>query len=72
LTFTVNIDRYVVISAPLVGASHSSRRLAYCPAPAVSLCVSPNLCWVLVAPLGGWLVNPLALSAFAAFPVFIH
>jgi hypothetical protein len=32
--------------------------------PALSLCVFPDLCWVLAAPLGGWLVTPLLLSAF--------
>jgi hypothetical protein len=28
------------------------RRLAYCPTPALNLCASPNICWVLAAPLG--------------------
>jgi hypothetical protein len=34
--------------------------------PSFSLYACPNLCWVLVAPLGGWLVSLLLLSAFAA------
>jgi hypothetical protein len=45
-----------------------SGRLACCPSPALTLCVSPNLCWVLIAPLGGWLVAPLLLSVFVPFP----
>jgi hypothetical protein len=46
------------------------RRLACHPTPAFTLCASLNLFWVLVALMGGWLVAPLLLSAFAAFPAF--
>jgi hypothetical protein len=42
-------------------------RLACCLNPALSLCASPDLCWVLAVPLGGWLVTPVLLSDFAAF-----
>jgi hypothetical protein len=45
-------------------------RLAYHPTPALTLCASPDLSWVLAAPLGVWYVAPTPLSAFAAFPVF--
>jgi hypothetical protein len=47
-------------------------RLACHPTPALTLCASPNLCWVLKAPLGGWLITPFPLSAFAALPAFLH
>jgi hypothetical protein len=35
--------------------------------PVLSLYASPNLCWVLVAPLGGWLVTLISFS-----PVLDH
>jgi hypothetical protein len=60
------------LSRPLLCASGSSGRLACCPAPAFSLCASPDLCSVLTAPLGCWLVIPPPLSAFVALPAFIH
>jgi hypothetical protein len=41
------------------------------PHPILSLCASPDP-WVLVAPLGGWLVAPSLFSVFAVFPVFLH
>jgi hypothetical protein len=44
-------------------------RLACCLNPALSLCAFPDLCWVLVAPLGGWLVTALPLSAFMPFSI---
>jgi hypothetical protein len=47
-------------------------RLACYPTPAVSHCASPDLPWVLAAPLGGWHVTPLLLSTFAALPTFFH
>jgi hypothetical protein len=46
--------------------------LACHPTPALSLCTSPDLCWVLVALLGGWIVSLLLLSAFAALPALVH
>jgi hypothetical protein len=43
-------------------------RLAYYP----NLCASPDLCLMLTAPLRGWLLSPSQLSAFVAFPTFVH
>jgi hypothetical protein len=51
------------------GASWSFGNLAWHPTPALSLYASPDLCWVLAAPLGGWLVDLFLLSAFAALPM---
>jgi hypothetical protein len=59
------------ISQSLLGAINSFVRLACHPTPALSLYPSPNLCRVLVAPLGGWLVTLLPLSVFAASPTLI-
>jgi hypothetical protein len=47
-------------------------RLACHPSPTLSFCASPDLCSVLAAPLGDWLVTPCLLSAFVALPTFIH
>jgi hypothetical protein len=44
------------------------RRVACCSAPILSLCASPNLWSVLMAPLEGWLVTPSPLSAFLLYP----
>jgi hypothetical protein len=44
-------------------------RLVSRPTLALSLCVFPHLCWVLVALLGGWFVTPLPLSAFIPLPI---
>jgi hypothetical protein len=38
----------------------------------LSFCASPTICWVLAAPLRGWLVTPLPLLAFGALPAFLH
>jgi hypothetical protein len=37
--------------------------------PHFSLCAFADLCWVLVAPLGGWFVIPLPLSAVMPLPI---
>jgi hypothetical protein len=42
-------------------------RLACCPSPALSLCASLNLCSVLAAPLGGWLVAPSLTLSLCCF-----
>jgi hypothetical protein len=47
-------------------------QVACLPTPALRLCACPDLWWVLVAPVEGWLVTPLLLSAFAALPAFVH
>jgi hypothetical protein len=39
-------------------------RLACRPTPALSFCAFSDVCWVLVAPLRGWFVTSLPLSAF--------
>jgi hypothetical protein len=54
-------------SHSLLGASNSFGRLACHSTPTLSLYVSPDLCWVLVAPIVGWLVSPPPLLTFAAF-----
>jgi hypothetical protein len=41
-------------------------RLVCCSTPSLSLYAFPDICWVLMAPLGGWLVGPAPFSAFAA------
>jgi hypothetical protein len=59
-------------SQPLLGASCNFVWLACHPTPALSLYALPDLCWVLLALLGGWLVAPSLLSAFAALSVLVH
>jgi hypothetical protein len=54
---------------PLLGATGSSGRLACHPTPTLSLCAFLSLCWMLAAPLGGWFVTPLLLSAFIPLPI---
>jgi hypothetical protein len=46
--------------------------LAYYTTPALSLCAFPDLWWVLISPLRGWLVTLLLLSAFTALPALVH
>jgi hypothetical protein len=66
---TPKCSQCLCFSQSVLGASSSFRRLACHSMPALSLCASPDLCWVLMNPLGGWLVAPPPLSAFVALPV---
>jgi hypothetical protein len=47
-------------------------KMACYPTPALSLCVSPDLCSVLRASLAGWLFALPLLSASVALPVIVH
>jgi hypothetical protein len=52
----------LLIFTTFAGSSGSFGRLACHQTPVFSLYASPNLCWVLVAPLGGWLVTLISFS----------
>jgi hypothetical protein len=63
------IQFWILPSVPVIssGINHLPcfGRLACCPRPALSFYVFSDPCWVLVAPLVGWLVALLQLLAFA-------
>jgi hypothetical protein len=58
------------LSQPLLDASSSFGRLVCHSTPALSLYTSPNLCWVLAAPLGDWLIAPPHSQPLLLFPHF--